>query len=119
MTRRDILEGNRDLIDLAIGELAARESHPTRISVQPRPGRLPLVVVHATRVTRIDARLDIPTDDASEQRWFSSRAVRRGRVELDPEEILDRGTKGPVRLEVNGRSGDRLVVRVQRTIDLG
>ena len=119
MTRRDVLEGNRDLLDLAIAELATRESHPTSISVQPRPGRLPLIVVHATRVTRIDARLDIPTDSGSEQRWFASQAVRRGRVELDPEEILDRGTRGSVRLEVNGRDGDKLVARLRATIDLG
>jgi imidazolonepropionase-like amidohydrolase len=119
MTRRDVLEGNRDLIDRAIAELATRESHPTRISIDPRPGRMPLIVVHATRVTRIDARLDIPTDGGTEQRWFASQAVRRGRVELDPEEILDPGTRGSVRLEVNGRDGDTLVARLRETLDLG
>jgi imidazolonepropionase-like amidohydrolase len=119
MTRRDVLEGNRDLIDLAIAELATQESHPTRISLEPRPGRLPLVVIHATRVTRIDARLDIPTGGGTERRWFASRAVHRGQVELDPEEILDRGTRGSVRLEVSGRDGDRLVARLQETLELG
>jgi hypothetical protein len=119
MTRRDVLEGNRDLIDLAIAELAARDSYPTRITIEPRPGRPPLVVVHATRVTRIDARLDIPTDDGTERRWFASQRVRHGRVELDPEEILDSGTSGSVRLEVNGRNGDKLVTRLQETLELG
>jgi imidazolonepropionase-like amidohydrolase len=119
MTRRDVLEGNRDLIDLAIAELAARDSYPTRITIEPRPGRPPLVVVHATRVTRIDARLDIPTDDGAERRWFASQRVHHGRVELDPEEILDSGTSGSVRLEVNGRNGDKLVTRLQETLELG
>jgi C-terminal processing protease CtpA/Prc len=119
MTRRDLLEGNRDLIDLAIGELATRESHPTRISLEPRPGRLPAVVVHARRVTRIDARLDIPSNGGTEQRWFASRGVHRGRVELDPEEILDAGTHNSVRLEVNGLDGDTLVARVREILEVG
>jgi cytosine/adenosine deaminase-related metal-dependent hydrolase len=119
MTRRDILEGNRDLIDTAIVELAKHKPHPTRISIEPRVGRSPLVVVHATNVTRIDARLDIPTASGTESRWFASRRVQRGRVEFDPETILDGGTSGSVGIEVVGYDGQTLVARLRETLALG
>jgi imidazolonepropionase-like amidohydrolase len=118
MTRRDLLEGNVDLIDTAIADLATRKSHPTTISLAPRLGQPPLVVVHATNVKRIDARVEIPTASGIEQRWFASRAVRRGRVELDLAEILDRGTRGAVVVQVSGYDDDTLVARRRETVDV-
>lgn len=76
-------------------------------------------MVHATNVTRIDARIDIAREGGTERRWFASRAVHRGRVELDPEEILDRNTRGSVGLEVSGYDGDTLVARRKETLQLG
>jgi C-terminal processing protease CtpA/Prc len=118
-SRRDLLEGNWDLIDRAIGELAKRKPHPTTISIEPRPGRSPLVVVHAMNVARIDARLEIPNGGGVEQRWFASRHVHHGRVELDPEEIVDRGTRGSIGLLISGYDGVTLVARRRGTLELG
>ena len=86
--------------------------------LEPRAGRSPLVVVHASNVARIDARLDIPTDGGAEYRWFASRAVRRGRVDIDPDEILDRGTRGSVGLQISGYDRDALVARRRETLEL-
>ncbi len=119
LTRRDVLDGNKDLIDRAIAELAKRKPHPTTISTEPRQGRSPLVVVRATNVTRIEARLEIPIDGGSEQRWFASRAVHRGRVALDPDEILDPGSRGSIGLQISGYDGDTLVARRRETLELG
>ncbi len=119
MTRRDVLEGNQDLIDTAIAELRKKKPHPTSVATEPRRGRSPLVVVRATNVTRIEARLDIPTLDGAETRWFASSAVQDGRVELDPDEILDPGSRGSIGLLVNGYDGDDLVSRWRGTLELG
>ena len=119
MTRRDVLDGNQDLMDAAIGELAKRRAHPTSISIEPRPGHPPRVVVHTTNVTRIDARIDIQRDGGTEGRWFASRDTHGDHVELDPEELLDPGTHGSVQVEVSGYDGDDLVARCRETLDLG
>jgi hypothetical protein len=116
MTRRDVLDGNRDLIDTAIAELAKRRSHPLSISVEPRSGQAPRIVVHAANVTRIDARVDVPYEAGTEQRWFASRAVHEGRAELDPDEILDRDSRGQLGLEVSTYDGDTLAARRRQTI---
>jgi hypothetical protein len=70
-------------------------------------------------VKRIDARVEIPTASGTEQRWFASRSVRRGRVELDLAEILDRGTRGAVVVQVSGYDDDTLVARRRETVDVG
>jgi cytosine/adenosine deaminase-related metal-dependent hydrolase/C-terminal processing protease CtpA/Prc len=115
MTARDVLGGNSDLIDRAIDELATHKPHAISVEFRPRAGHAPAIVVHATNVTRIDARIDTP----SGSRWLASRPVRRGRVELDPEEVLDHGVTGEVGLVVVGYERDSLVARLRETIALG
>ena len=119
MTRRDVLEGNPDLIDRAIVELAQGRPHPTTVSIEPRPGRTPLIVVRATNVTRIEARLEICADGRTDRRHFASRAVQHGRADLDPDEILDPGSRGSFGLEISGFDGSLLVVRRRKTLDIG
>jgi len=119
MTRRDILQDNRDLIDTAIAELARHRAHPTGIERTARPGRLPLVVVHATHVSRIDARLEASTHSGTEQRWFASRGLEHGRAELDPEEILAGPAAGPVTIEIIGYDGEAIVARLRETLEPG
>jgi len=119
MTRRDILETNQDLIDLAIGDLATKRQHPLDIEFQPRERRAPTIVVHATNIGRIDSRLDIPAGETTESRWFASQAVRRGRVELDPETVLDRATRGEIGVQISGYDGETLVARRRATFQLG
>ncbi len=85
--RRDVLEGNQDLIDRVIQELAKCKPHRTTISIEPRPSRSPLVIVHAINVSRLEARLDIPAKGGSEQRSFALPTFRGNRAELDPDEI--------------------------------
>lgn len=119
MTTRDILDGNRDLIDTAIAELAKRKPHPMTITFHPRPDQPPRIVVHVKHVTRIDTRMDISRARGTERRWFASRAVRGGRVELDPQEILEPGTGGSAQLEISGYEGETLVARRRETVNLG
>jgi hypothetical protein len=78
-----------------------------------------MVVVRATNMTRIEARLDIPSAIGSESRWFASRAVHRGRVELDPDEILAPGGRGVFGLQISGHDGVTLVARRRETLELG
>lgn len=58
MTRRDLLEGNQDLIDEATRLLALQKPHTMRVEVEPREGRLPLVRIETQHVTRLDVWLD-------------------------------------------------------------
>jgi C-terminal processing protease CtpA/Prc len=119
MTRRDVLQGNIDLIDRAITELSTRAPHPLSVSVDRRPGRSPRVVVNATNATRIEARLEIAADGRTEYRWFASSPVHDGRVELDPDAILDHGTLGSIGIQVSSYDADALVARRRGTIELG
>jgi hypothetical protein len=119
MTRRDILDGNQDLIDTAIRELATHKPHPMAIELAPRAGRRALIVVHAENVGRIDARLEIPSVDATEHRWFASRDVGQGRTELDPDEILDAVSHESIGIEVSGYDGNTLVARRRATLGPG
>ncbi len=70
-----------------IQELAKCKPHPTTISIEPRPSRSPLVIVHAINVSMLEARLDIPAKGGSEQRSFALPTFRGNRAELDPDEI--------------------------------
>jgi hypothetical protein len=107
MTRADVLDGNRDLIDHAIGLLAERKPHPLTATVEPAGDRPPRVRVAARNITRIDAALET----AAERRWFASRTIRRGEVVLDPREVLGARPAGPVTLEISGYADGRLVAR--------
>ncbi|HUG94645.1 MAG TPA: amidohydrolase family protein, partial [Pleomorphomonadaceae bacterium] len=112
MTRRDVMEGNRDLIDTAIVELARRRPHSIQIdSVQRHRDRPPSVTLRTRNIDRIDARAD--------GRWLRTRDVRRDRVTLELDEVLGRQGGPLVHLEMLGYDGDRLAAALRETIDIG
>ncbi len=54
MTRRDLLEGNIDLIEKAAELLAAQNMHYIRVTQQPGIGDLPLLQIETYNITRLD-----------------------------------------------------------------
>jgi hypothetical protein len=119
MTNRDVLDGNVDLIDRAIDELARRRPHPLTIRTQPRRGTIPQIVVATENADRIDAALILAGELGVERRWFASQRVEGPEVVLDPSEILEPGTAGEVELEVLAMEGETRVARRRATISLG
>lgn len=119
MTRRDLLEGNGDLIERAIVELAKQRPHPIRIALRPRTGKLPMVVVRTSNVGRIDAWLELTAGGLTERRWFASRPVHGGRTELDPDELVGSGDRGAATIEVSAYQRGRLVARRREPLDRG
>ena len=73
MSRRDVMAGNQDLIDLAIDQLATRTPHSVELErVQQHRDRAPTVTLRTRNVTRVDVEV--------EGRRLQSRDVRRERV---------------------------------------
>ncbi|MFN8630932.1 MAG: amidohydrolase family protein [Chloroflexota bacterium] len=118
MTRRDVLEENRDLIDTAINRLASAPSYGLSLQVAVRRGRWPRVTVEARNIDRIDARVWPAAEAALEGRWLATRAVAGGRVELDPEDVLPKGGTSCV-LEVLGIASGVVVARRRQALALG
>ncbi len=106
MTRADVMEGNRDLIDTAIAALAAGQRHSIAISaVRRHRDRAPSVTIRTVNVDRIDARVN--------GRWLRTRDVRRGRATLDFAEVLRFGTGPEIDLDVQGYAGEALVAALR------
>jgi hypothetical protein len=107
MTRRDLMDGNRDLVDGAIDRLAGNVPHPLDVRFDARPGRPPLVVVRSSNLDQVEARLVVVRGDMTEVRSFAS--GRGHRVELDPEPILGRTAPDSMAVEIDGYDHGRLV----------
>ena len=82
MTRRDLLEGNVDLIEEAGALLAAMKPHALDVELVFRGDGLPLVRVTVSHVTRVDVRLDgrfkVSLDIEGERTEIDLQALRRG-----------------------------------------
>jgi imidazolonepropionase-like amidohydrolase len=116
MSRRDILDGNQDLIDTAIAELERGTSHPLSVVLRPRPGRLPLVVVDGSNITRIESAVVIATAAGDDGRSFASQLLGGSPIELDPEQVAGPGDKA-LFVDVAGYNGDQLVARRRTPIE--
>lgn len=103
MTRDDVLHGNRDLLDHAGELLAAAPVHRLEFEVSATPGGELRVKARGEGVERADV-------------WVDGRPA--GSFEIDGETTLRLRPPAPdpVRVELRGLLGDRLVARASRTL---
>jgi hypothetical protein len=111
MTRRDVMEGNADLVDTAIAELARQQPHVIVIDdVRHHRDRAPSVRVRTTNIDRVDAVVD--------GRRLHTHDVRRNGAVLELSEAAEREAGRSVDLEVLGYAGGQLVAVARDTITL-
>jgi C-terminal processing protease CtpA/Prc len=108
MTRRDLLEGNHDLIDEATRLLALQKPHSMQVEVEPREGGLPLVQVETQHVTRLDV-------------WLNGRPQRsldvRGDVTvIDLNDIAAETAAALLHLELRAFEDDQLVMAYREAL---
>ncbi len=109
MTRRDVLEGNQDLIDTAIDQLAARRPYAIRVGkVTQHRDRAPTVVVATRNITRVDAEVD--------GRRLRTHDVKRNRVTLELDDVIGDRRTGEVALRLEGYDGTAQVAALRTTI---
>jgi hypothetical protein len=110
MTRRDVLERNRDLMDTAIGELRDRPVHAIEVSsVRRHRDRAPTVTLRTRNVDRVNAQAGTA--------WLRSQKVSRGRVTLELDQVLPPDVGPTIVLEVLGYRNDELVASARTTIE--
>jgi cytosine/adenosine deaminase-related metal-dependent hydrolase/C-terminal processing protease CtpA/Prc len=102
MTRKDLLEGNKDLIERAAEMLSSLARHGIRVELEARGGRLP----RARVVTRNVNRLDVAVNG----RPRSTFEVERDAVEIELDRMVGVSEAAPLLVELRGYEGDRLVV---------
>jgi hypothetical protein len=100
MTRKDLLEGNKDLIEQAAEMLSSLVRHGIRVELEARGGRLP----RARVVTRNVNRLDVAVNG----RPRSTFEVERDAVEIELDRMVGVSEPAPLLVELRGYEGDRL-----------
>jgi hypothetical protein len=112
MTRRDVLERNRDLLDTAIGQLRGKPSYTIEVSgIRRHRNRALSVKLRTRNVDRVNARAGTS--------WLRSQRVRGDRVTLELDEALAGMAGSSIDLEVIGYQGEEVVAGLRRTITAG
>ena len=110
MSRRDVLEGNKDLIDLAVDQLGTRTPHSVALErVQQHRDRAPTVRLRTRNVTRIDVEVD--------GRRLQSRDVRRNRVTVPLGELAARRDHPQLLVEITGYEDDDVVATLRLSVE--
>ncbi len=104
MTRRDVLDGNLDLVDAAAAILAEERPHAMDVDVAPdgdgRPSRLTVRTSHVTR-------LDVVADG----RPLRSLDIHDGETHVDIGGLTEDWESAPRRVELFAYENDELVIR--------
>ncbi len=104
MTRRDVLEGNLDLIDAAAELLSKERPYSMDVDVVAGDGGLPArLTIRARHVTRIDVVAD--------GRPLRSFDVRDGETRVDVAELVAGWETAPAQVELLAYENDDLVIR--------
>lgn len=101
MTRRDLLQGNQDLIEKATEILSTRESYPIFVTFEPGDGGLPRLRVKTRNVTRLDVIVN--------ERPQRSLDVQGNETIVDLQEIIGGSAEGLHRVRLLGYDRDRPV----------
>jgi hypothetical protein len=111
LTRRDVREGNRDLLEAAGRILAQQKPHFVMVALEPAVdgGPLPLLTVRPTNLTRLDLYVD--------GRPQASLNVAGARVTVDLNRALLEPPVPPAVLEIQGFDGDRLALVHRQPLD--
>ncbi len=110
MSRRDVMEGNQDLIDMAIDQLATRTPHSVVLEkVQQHRDRAPTVTLRTRNVTRVDVEVD--------GRRLQSRDVRRERVTIPLGELTALRNRPTLNLLITGFVDDEVVATLRVSVE--
>jgi hypothetical protein len=101
MTRRDLLEGNRDLIEKATKILSKKQSYPIFVNFEPGDGPLPRLRVKTRNVTRLDVFVN--------QRPQRSLDVKNNETIVDLQEIVGEGAQSLLQVRLLGYDEERPV----------
>lgn len=107
MTRRDLLEGNADLIQAAADLLGGRPIYGIEVSFRPGPAPLPVARVRTRNVDRLDV--------VEGGRFRGSFDVENGETALDLVELLGEARRPALELEFVGYDEGRLALRRKET----
>jgi hypothetical protein len=102
MTRRDLLEGNFDLIEKAAELLAAQKMYFIRVTQQSESGALPALNIETYNITRLDVIVD--------SRPRTSIDTHGDHTVIDLNTLLVKTDEGRHELEVQGYDGSQLAV---------
>jgi hypothetical protein len=108
MTRRDLLEGNHDLIEAAGALLAAQAAHPITVSQQPVAGGLPRLAVTTRNITRLDVIFN--------KRPRGSFDVQADQITIDLPALVGPPPAGPRDLELQAYADDELVAAYRASL---
>ena len=110
MSRRDVMEGNQDLIDLAVGQLETRTPHSVALErVQQHRDRAPTVTLRTRNVARVDVEVD--------GRRLQSRDVRRDRVTVALGELAALRSHPQLLVLITGYADDEVVATLRVTVE--
>ncbi len=110
MSRRDVMEGNQDLIDLAVEQLETRTPHSVVLErVQQHRDRAPTVTLRTRNVTRVDVEVD--------GRRLQSRDVRRDRVTVALGELPALRNLSKVTLLITAFEHDEVVATLRVSVE--
>jgi hypothetical protein len=110
MTKRDVLEGNLDLIEEATKILSSVEMYGIKVNIIASPGELPKVDVQTQNVTRLDVLVN--------QRPMRSFDVVDDKTEVVLQELVAHEQSGKVELEFQGYKESELVVARRESLTL-
>lgn len=108
MTRQDLVEGNKDLIEKATEILAQAPVYGIQVDFEIRPGALPIAHVKSRNVTRLDLLVN--------DRPYRSFDVRDEETDVDLQEILGDVAAGQLMVELRGFDNEQLVVAYRKLV---
>ena len=110
MSRRDLLDGNADLLESAANLIAEQKRYDLTASVEPQAVGLPHVVATTRNITRLDVLLN---DRPQRSLDVDPDAVTR--IDLNAM-ASDRTSAAPMQLTLYGYAEDELVVEYQASL---